>query len=298
MQRRTLGTREALEGILEDAATPTRAFASDYGYDLVSLLLPGDECSYVMGNPPFIGHQQHTQQIKDDMELVCGKAGGSLDYVAGWYFKAIDFLDGNPSAQFAFVSTNSITQGQHKSPRYSSMWSNEGGVSGSLTVRSAGTLRLRTMRTCMSSLSDSTEAQTLLRCMNTTTLTVNLWKHVRLISTVIYWMRLMCSWRRGVRRPVRKVFAVPDGRNSVGIRRASPIWRGSPYNQSGYLLITLGVQNSLISRETGDRPQMWKYSSYSSGVGARRAWSISPRLMPIQVSIRSSVKTSPAVRKS
>lgn len=48
MQRRTLGTREALEGILEDAATPTRAFASDYGYDLVSLLLPGDECSYVM----------------------------------------------------------------------------------------------------------------------------------------------------------------------------------------------------------------------------------------------------------
>lgn len=133
MQRRTLGTREALEGILEDAATPTRAFASDYGYDLVSLLLPGDECSYVMGNPPFIGHQQHTQQIKDDMELVCGKAGGSLDYVAGWYFKAIDFLDGNPSAQFAFVSTNSITQGQHKSPRYSSMWSNEGGVSGSLT---------------------------------------------------------------------------------------------------------------------------------------------------------------------
>ena len=143
MQRRTLGTREALEGILEDAATPTRAFASDYGYDLVSLLLPGDECSYVMGNPPFIGHQQHTQQIKDDMELVCGKAGGSLDYVAGWYFKAIDFLDGNPSAQFAFVSTNSITQGQHKSPRYSSMWSNEGGVSGSLTVRSAGPLRLR-----------------------------------------------------------------------------------------------------------------------------------------------------------
>lgn len=230
------------------------------------------------------------------MELVCGKAGGSLDYVAGWYFKAIDFLDGNPSAQFAFVSPNSITQSQQVAPLFKHVI--ERGWRGSLTVRSAGTLRLRTMRTCMSSLSDSTEAQTLLRCMNTTTLTVNLWKHVRLISTVIYWMRLMCSWRRGVRRPVRKVFAVPDGRNSVGIRRASPIWRGSPYNQSGYLLITLGVQNSLISRETGYRPQMWKYSSYSSGVGARRAWSISPRLMPIQVSIRSSVKTSPAVRKS
>lgn len=96
MQRRTLGTREALEGILEGAATPTRAFASDYGYDLVSLLLPGDECSYVMGNPPFIGHQQHTQQIKDDMELVCGKAGGSLDYVAGWYLKLLISLTGIP----------------------------------------------------------------------------------------------------------------------------------------------------------------------------------------------------------
>ena len=95
-----------------------RAFASDYGYDLVSLLLTGDECSYVMGNPPFIGHQQHTQQIKDDMELVCGKAGGSLDYVAGWYFKAIDFLDGNSSAQFAFVSPNSITQSQQVAPLF------------------------------------------------------------------------------------------------------------------------------------------------------------------------------------
>ncbi|MDU8951292.1 MAG: DNA methyltransferase, partial [Bifidobacterium sp.] len=95
-----------------------RAFASDYGYDLVSLLLTGDEYSYVMGNPPFIGHQQHTQQIKDDMELVCGKAGGSLDYVAGWYFKAIDFLDGNPSAQFAFVSPNSITQSQQVAPLF------------------------------------------------------------------------------------------------------------------------------------------------------------------------------------
>ena len=71
-----------------------------------------------MGNPPFIGHQQHTQQIKDDMELMYGKAGGSLDYVAGWYFKAIDFLDGNPSAQFAFVSTNSITQGQQVAPLF------------------------------------------------------------------------------------------------------------------------------------------------------------------------------------
>lgn len=81
-------------------------------------LLSGDECSYVIGNPPFVGHQQRTQQIRDDMELVCGKAGGSLDYVAGWYFKALDYLDANQNAKFAFVSTNSITQGQQVAPLF------------------------------------------------------------------------------------------------------------------------------------------------------------------------------------
>lgn len=81
-------------------------------------LLPADQCDYVMGNPPFIGHQQRTEQIKRDMELVCGKAGGSLDYVAGWYYRAIDYLKDNPTAEFAFVSTNSITQGQQVAPLF------------------------------------------------------------------------------------------------------------------------------------------------------------------------------------
>lgn len=81
-------------------------------------LLPADQCNYVMGNPPFIGHQQRTEQIKRDMELVCGKAGGSLDYVAGWYYRAIDYLKDNPTAEFAFVSTNSTTQGQQVAPLF------------------------------------------------------------------------------------------------------------------------------------------------------------------------------------
>lgn len=81
-------------------------------------LLPADQCNYVMGNPPFIGHQQRTEQIKRDMELVCGKAGGSLDYVAGWHYRAIDYLKDNPTAEFAFVSTNSITQGQQVAPLF------------------------------------------------------------------------------------------------------------------------------------------------------------------------------------
>ena len=101
---------------LHDSGNIVQANALRYDWNQ---LLPAEQCDYVMGNPPFIGHQQRTQQIKDDMELVCGKAGGSLDYVAGWYFKAVDYLDRNKTAMFAFVSTNSVTQGQQVAPLFS-----------------------------------------------------------------------------------------------------------------------------------------------------------------------------------
>ena len=53
-------------------------------------VLPPDQCSYVLGNPPFVGKQFQTAEQKQDMDLVCGKVkgGGVLDYVTGWYFKA------------------------------------------------------------------------------------------------------------------------------------------------------------------------------------------------------------------
>ncbi len=100
---------------LHDSGNIVQANALRYDWND---LLPAGQCSYVMGNPPFIGHQQRTEQIKQDMELVCGKAGGSLDYVAGWYYKAIDYLEDNRPAEFAFVSTNSITQGQQVAPLF------------------------------------------------------------------------------------------------------------------------------------------------------------------------------------
>lgn len=101
---------------LHDSGNIIQANALRYDWNQ---LLAAEQCSYVMGNPPFIGHQQRTQRIKDDMELVCGKAGGVLDYVAGWYFKAVDYLNRNKTAMFAFVSTNSITQGQQVAPLFS-----------------------------------------------------------------------------------------------------------------------------------------------------------------------------------
>lgn len=100
---------------LHDSGNIVQANALRYDWNE---LLPGERCSYVMGNPPFIGHQQRTEQIKQDLGLVCGRAGGSLDYVAGWYFRAIDYLESRRDAEFAFVSTNSITQGQQVSPLF------------------------------------------------------------------------------------------------------------------------------------------------------------------------------------
>ncbi len=74
---------------------------------------PKKELNYIMGNPPFVGMKYQTTSQKEDMALVFKKVKnyGSLDYVASWYYKASLYAkDTNITA--AFVSTNSITQGE------------------------------------------------------------------------------------------------------------------------------------------------------------------------------------------
>jgi hypothetical protein len=77
-------------------------------------LLPAQRCSYVMGNPPFIGYSVQSAQQKADMDLVFAGLNGAgvLDYVCAWYEKASIYLMPNMHAEFAFVSTNSIAQGE------------------------------------------------------------------------------------------------------------------------------------------------------------------------------------------
>ncbi|HEU0234044.1 MAG TPA: DNA methyltransferase, partial [Gallionella sp.] len=77
-------------------------------------VLPPGQCSYVLGNPPFVGKQNQTDEQKSDLEFIFGKLKGAgvLDYVACWYAKATDYIHANPSIDVAFVSTNSITQGE------------------------------------------------------------------------------------------------------------------------------------------------------------------------------------------
>jgi len=77
-------------------------------------VLPAERCSYVMGNPPFVGHQWRTLEQMQDMHVIWGGEGrfGRLDYVTAWYKKTLDYSTGNPRIRAAFVSTNSITQGE------------------------------------------------------------------------------------------------------------------------------------------------------------------------------------------
>lgn len=77
-------------------------------------VLPAEKCSFVMGNPPFIGRQyQSAEQKVDLVQIFKGVNGaGVLDYVAAWYIKASRYIQINPSVPVAFVSSNSVIQGE------------------------------------------------------------------------------------------------------------------------------------------------------------------------------------------
>lgn len=100
-------------------------------------VLPPAQCSFILGNPPFLGKSNQSAVQKLDMQLVCGdiKNAGLLDFVAAWYIKAARYINSsnviagstrnlgnNPEMlnqvqhdndiHCAFVSTNSITQGE------------------------------------------------------------------------------------------------------------------------------------------------------------------------------------------
>lgn len=81
-------------------------------------VLPAKECSYLMGNPPFVGYSLQSKEQKADMLNIYVdakgkpyKTAGKIDYVVGWYFKASEYMQ-NTAVRTAFVSTNSITQGE------------------------------------------------------------------------------------------------------------------------------------------------------------------------------------------
>lgn len=100
---------------LHDSGNIIQANALRYDWNE---LLPANECSYVMGNPPFVGHISKSSKQAEDLKAVWRDGyDGYLDYVTGWFRKAASYLDGH-NGLFAFVSTNSITQGQPVKPLF------------------------------------------------------------------------------------------------------------------------------------------------------------------------------------
>ena len=81
-------------------------------------VIPRDKTSYIMGNPPFVGYSNQTAEQKADILSIyvdeIGKPfkfAGKIDYVAAWYYIAAKYIAGT-QIKTAFVSTNSITQGE------------------------------------------------------------------------------------------------------------------------------------------------------------------------------------------
>lgn len=88
-------------------------------------VFPPSDRVRIVGNPPFIGQYLQGVDQTEDMKLVWGDLyDGYLDYVTGWYKKAADYFQFVNNGQFAFVSTNSITQGQPVPSLFGPLFSN------------------------------------------------------------------------------------------------------------------------------------------------------------------------------
>ncbi len=85
-------------------------------------VIPASKLTYIMGNPPFVGASMCSSEQKKEIVDIVGKIklSNSLDYVVGWYYKAAEMIQGT-NIHCAFVSTNSITQGEQVAPMWDSL---------------------------------------------------------------------------------------------------------------------------------------------------------------------------------
>jgi len=85
-------------------------------------IVPKSELSFILGNPPFVGASMMSAEQKSDAVAIFGKIklSNSIDYVGAWYHKAAAYIQGTP-IKVAFVSTNSITQGEQVAPLWGKM---------------------------------------------------------------------------------------------------------------------------------------------------------------------------------
>lgn len=89
-------------------------------------VVPKEKLNYIMGNPPFVGARLMSVAQKEDMSILFGKLKGigNLDFVTAWFYKSSEYIK-NSNNKVAFVSTNSITQGEQASILWNLIFSNE-----------------------------------------------------------------------------------------------------------------------------------------------------------------------------
>ena len=77
-------------------------------------VIPPERCTYIVGNPPFIGAKNTNDAQREQSAAVLAgiENAGLLDFVACWYVLAARYIQANPEVRAALVSTNSITQGE------------------------------------------------------------------------------------------------------------------------------------------------------------------------------------------
>ncbi len=86
-------------------------------------VVPKDKLSYIMGNPPFVGYTYQSKNQKTDLENAVNIGAKNIDYVVGWYYLAAKLIQ-NTEIKVAFVSTNSISQGEQVSIVWKSLFEN------------------------------------------------------------------------------------------------------------------------------------------------------------------------------
>jgi hypothetical protein len=95
---------------LKDAGNITHGNACRVDWESVCPKHENDEI-YILGNPPYLGSRNQVKDQKEDMKFVFERDYKSLDYIASWFYLGANFIRGI-NAKCAFVSTNSISQGE------------------------------------------------------------------------------------------------------------------------------------------------------------------------------------------
>ena len=94
------------------ATSPNIVHGDALELDWAGVLKP-ERCSYLLGNPPFVGQSYQSKEQREQMRKLTnphGKTGSPLDYVGAWFLKAASY--GTGAVRISFVATNSLTQGE------------------------------------------------------------------------------------------------------------------------------------------------------------------------------------------